>query len=215
MKVKHIIFILYIFSLAACGPKGTIHGTWISSYLINKEGKKHPIAAKKIIRFTKDSIFIRGLRTHPNYNLEQKYKINGNQIEVHKEIIKIAKISKDSLVLLDDNGYVLIYNRLTDNLKYRGEFKLRGELKLRGESFQIMYPFSTDTISFINDSVLVNKNYGIERYWEFIKYNDFAILMIDDTFDLPFILKSFEGKALEFIIFDSGPKSVIFTKISE
>lgn len=122
----------------------------------------------------------------------------------------VIGISKESLILEDNNKSKIVYKKLRNTHKNHWR-----EFDFRGKSFRVNYPTMVDTITFISDSVLVSQYYGMERNWDLINYKGFDILMIDDNFDLPLIMISSKGKEVDFVVLGSKKESVTMTELKK
>lgn len=80
--MKDTLLLMMLFSFISCS-NNTVQGIWVSSYYQNEEGVKFlPIAAKKVIEFSHDSIHIRGVRSFPHTRYNGKYLIDRNILEI-------------------------------------------------------------------------------------------------------------------------------------
>lgn len=207
--MRNTLLLILLLLILSCNKQKKIQGIWLSSYSLNEKGIKTPIAAKKIIEFIDDSLHIRGVKTFPYNRYDGKYALNRNLLEINDSIfVNIKEVSNNTLVFINDNKEKIIYNKLTDNLKSQCQSYI-----FDNKIFRIEYPNITDTITFINDSILINQSYGIERNWSLIKYKGFVILMIDDILDLPLILRQSNDNSINLTAFDSIPKSIIMVRL--
>jgi hypothetical protein len=185
-----VIFLLFI----SCNDfDESIQGIWVSSYLQRAdENKRLPIPAKKVIEFINDSVYIKGVKNFPNSNYGGIYTVKGKKLIVDDTItFNVINRSKDSLVFEDYDGTKMVYKKLSDSLKNISKKKI----PLKGKSFRVDYQKLTDTVTFLNSSVLVSKHYGnLKRNWELINYKGYDFLMIDDSFDLPLIVRNIQEK---------------------
>lgn len=207
--MRNTLLLILLLLVLSCNKQKKIQGIWLSSYSLNEKGIKTPIAAKKMIEFIDDSLHIRGVKTFPYSRYDGKYALNRSLLEINDSIfINIKEISKNTLVFINDNQEKIIYNKLTDSLKSQCQ-----SYKFDNKIFRIEYPNIIDTITFINDSILINQSYRIERNWSLIKYKGFVILMTDDVLDLPLILRQSNDNSIDLIVFDSIPKSIIMVEL--
>lgn len=103
--MRQLFFIIIFSLLISCkNYKEKIQGIWVSSYFQHIDGgKKSPIAAKKVIEFVNDSIYIKGVKSSPNSDYKGKYITRGKEIIIEDTItFHLSRTSKDSLVFKDN-----------------------------------------------------------------------------------------------------------------
>lgn len=173
--------------MISCNVSKKSEGTWISSYSINSnEEELFPISEKNILEFENDFIRVIQVGGLSKYSYKRSAIFDVNEIILNDSLIlDINEISKDSLILNDFSGNKLIYKKMHDSLKN----KSNEEINLNNKKFTIHYPKFTDTIFFVNDSILKSSNYGdLERYWGRIKYKGYDLILINDILDFPIII---------------------------
>lgn len=189
-NMNKILAILIFSLIISCGNiNKNLEGVWVSTYFKRTgDNKRIPISAKKIIEFTNDSVYIRGLKNFPNNNYKGTYSLKGNKLIFDDSITSnLVNKTKDSLVIKDFDDSKMVYKKLQDTLKNKSKKKIN----LVDKSFQVYYQKIRDTITFSNNTVILSKHHrNIKTKWELINYKGYDFLMIDDIFYLPLIVRN-------------------------
>ena len=191
--MKKILFLFLLGMFMSCNSNQKLEGTWIGAYSYShiSDSDTH-LPQRIVVTFKNGQYFARSFKY--DYRAESdlengSYEYRGDSLflkssSVKTEIIDI--LSKDSLVIKGLGGSSnTVYKKLDDSLKSRS-----GNISLTGKRFLRTSKNYSDTLNFVNDSVVV-KSWGnsrnLELSWERINHNGFDILFMD--LDIPYIIR--------------------------
>lgn len=175
--------------LSACSPKPKLEGIWYQAYS-KENGLNYPQAQKQIWDFGKDSLSIISYGDLASDELDKillrhiAYRLKGNKLILDADTILVNQ-REDTLIL------VLNRNSLLDSMVY---FRLHSQKlhpSIKHKDFLgtriISNSYYQDTLSFINDSILLyNGIYHREKpvnAWDIIDYKGIQLLWIQNISD--------------------------------
>lgn len=191
--MKKILIILILGLFISCSSKGNLEGTWIGAYSYSDISDSNMNLPQRIVvTLEEDNYCAKSFKYDYKWESDFEkgtYDYDGETIfyksnKTNTALLEI--ITKDSLVLKGLKGANnTVYKRLEDSLKSKSD-----HIDLKGKRFLRTSLNYSDTLNFINDSVLIKSaenNRHLEIHWERISHNGFEILFMD--LDIPYIIR--------------------------
>ncbi|MFI1770228.1 hypothetical protein [Thalassobellus citreus] len=191
--MKKNIFILFLGLITSCNSNKKLEGTWIGAYSYSEKFESFMnLPIRNFVTFKDNEYFAKNFTY--DYLSEKSfgngtYEYRSNEIILDSDIENnkiIESINNDSLVFKGKDGSNnSVFKKLNDSLKNKSK-----NIKLIGKRFFIKSKEYNDTLSFINDTLIIKssdktKNPGTR--WERFNHNGFDILFME--MDIPLIIR--------------------------
>ncbi|MDR6241128.1 hypothetical protein [Aureibacter tunicatorum] len=218
--MKRIFYILFSFVfLISCKRGNELEGIWIGSYQISHTDNEPVLSSMRLLLdISKDQIIYKTF-DYPMFGEKDSiiispYTIIENKLIFDSDTFVIKEVTEDSLIL--SNHSLLkedfIFKRLPKNNK-----KLN--LEIKNNAFSFVGPNYTDSIDFINDSLMLHIGNAFytnsrPRHWSINSYKSFDFLVFDQIGSPPYLISNSSKNEVSLKMYFSTINDFKLTKIN-
>ena len=219
--MKRALYILFsLMILISCESSNELEGIWIGAYQIHYSSDKPSLSSmRQLLDFSSNEIIY---KTFDYPSLEEKdtiktleYSIEGDNLIFDSDTFLIKNITQDSLILSFHSDYKrdLVFKRLIEKEE---EIKI----DLKETAFKLIGPNYSDSIDFINDSLILhigntfNTHYRSTK-WAINSYKSFDFLVFDQFDSPPFLIENSSRNEISLKLFFTSIKDFKMTKIEK
>ncbi|MFV8226460.1 hypothetical protein [Christiangramia aquimixticola] len=214
--MRKLFSLILLIILVSCNTTRKIEGNWIGAYSYSESPESSFNSPIRVIISFSDGKYklnsfkydyrLGGNTKHGSFKLSDRKIIFDDD---EKENSQIKFINNDSLVISGHNGSNnSVYKKLDDSLKIG-----LNDIELIGRKFLLKSRDYTDTLKFVNDSILISgsdKDRFPRTKWDRIHQNEFDIIYMEGN--IPMII---QGKSHDTIYAIGFHKSAIDFKLIE